>query len=106
MKQALLLAAALSLASCAPRYNPYAPRPDAELSCQEVRDEIARAQSARRPARPSTIGVMMSAAKSGPAAMKPPIGKALQVSTKASRKKLTSGLRRMTLLPTSHCRRP
>lgn len=47
MKQALLLAAALSLASCAPRYNPYAPRPDAELSCQEVRDEIARAQSAR-----------------------------------------------------------
>ena len=33
---------ALSLASCAPRYNPYAPKPDAELSCQEIRDEIAR----------------------------------------------------------------
>lgn len=47
MKTPLLLAAVLTLASCAPRYNPYAPKPDAELSCPEIQSEIARAQSAR-----------------------------------------------------------
>ncbi|WP_216324709.1 hypothetical protein [Deinococcus aestuarii] len=46
-KPLLLAAAVLALASCAPRYNPYAPKPDAELSCQEILAEIDRAQSAR-----------------------------------------------------------
>lgn len=51
MKKFFMLAttafAALSLASCAPRYNPNAQKPDSELSCVEIKDEITRAQSAR-----------------------------------------------------------
>lgn len=43
----LLSVAALTLASCAPRYNPNARKPDSDLSCTEIRAEIARAQSAR-----------------------------------------------------------
>lgn len=54
MKKNLLLAAvtlsALGLASCAPRYNPNAQKPDSELSCVEIKDEIARAQNARNEA--------------------------------------------------------
>ncbi|GAA5533607.1 hypothetical protein [Deinococcus aluminii] len=54
MKKVLLLTtaaiAALSLASCAPRYNPNAQKPDSELSCVEIKDEIARAQRAREEA--------------------------------------------------------
>ena len=37
---------ALLLASCAPRYTAYSPKPDAELSCADIRSEITRAQSA------------------------------------------------------------
>lgn len=49
MKKVLLLTAVVTLAlsACAPRYNPNAQKPDTELSCTEVRSEIARAQSAR-----------------------------------------------------------
>ena len=48
LKSGLLLSAvALTLASCAPRYNPNAQKPDADLSCTEIKTEIARAQSAR-----------------------------------------------------------
>ncbi|EYB68100.1 hypothetical protein DEIPH_ctg027orf0036 [Deinococcus phoenicis] len=53
MKKVLLLltgTVALSLASCAPRYNPNAQKPDSELSCLEIKDEIARAQKAREEA--------------------------------------------------------
>ena len=51
MKRIVLLGAvALSLASCAPRYNPNSQKPDADLSCSDVRSEIARAQSARNEA--------------------------------------------------------
>ncbi|GAA5513501.1 hypothetical protein Dcar01_02239 [Deinococcus carri] len=42
--------AALSLASCAPRYNPNAQKPDTELSCVEIKSEVARAQQAREEA--------------------------------------------------------
>lgn len=49
MKKVLLLTvtAALALSACAPRYNPNAQKPDADLSCSEVRSEINRAESAR-----------------------------------------------------------
>ncbi len=48
MKKALMLSAvAVALAACAPRYTPSASKPDAELSCGEIRGEIARAQEAR-----------------------------------------------------------
>ena len=49
MKKVLLLAvtAALALSACAPRYNPNSQKPDTELSCTEIKGEIARAHSAR-----------------------------------------------------------
>ncbi|AZI42849.1 hypothetical protein EHF33_08870 [Deinococcus psychrotolerans] len=48
MKQVvLLLTASLMLASCAPRYNPNSRKPDADLSCNEIRSEISRAELAR-----------------------------------------------------------
>lgn len=34
------------LASCAPSYSPYSVKPDADLSCSDIRSEIARARSA------------------------------------------------------------
>ena len=51
MKNIVLLGAvALTLASCAPRYNPNSRKPDAELSCSDITNEIARANSARNEA--------------------------------------------------------
>ena len=48
MKKPLcLMAPALLLAACAPAYSPTASKPDAELSCSEIRGEIARARDAR-----------------------------------------------------------
>lgn len=41
-----IAASALLLAACAPRYTPYAVKPDAELSCSDIRVEIVRAQDA------------------------------------------------------------
>lgn len=43
----VLSVAVLTLAACAPRYNPNAQKPDSDLSCTEIRGEISRAQSAR-----------------------------------------------------------
>ena len=51
MNRLLLLGvAALTLASCAPRFNPNSSKPDAELSCTDIRSEIARANAARNEA--------------------------------------------------------
>jgi hypothetical protein len=48
MNKVLLLGVvALTLASCAPKYNPNAQKPDSDLSCTEIKAEITRAQSAR-----------------------------------------------------------
>jgi PBP1b-binding outer membrane lipoprotein LpoB len=47
MKKILMIAAAaLFLASCAPKYTATAPKPDADLSCGEITTEITRAKSA------------------------------------------------------------
>ncbi|WP_407569061.1 hypothetical protein [Deinococcus altitudinis] len=50
MNKALLALPALftvwTLASCAPTYAPYSVRPDADLSCSDIRSELARARSA------------------------------------------------------------
>lgn len=51
VKKILMLASlAVLVASCAPAYNPSAAKLDADLSCAEIRTEIARAQSARNEA--------------------------------------------------------
>lgn len=39
--------AALLVTACAPRYSPQANKPDAALSCAEIRGELARAREAR-----------------------------------------------------------
>jgi hypothetical protein len=46
---ALVLASALLLSACAPSFTPSA-KPDADLSCAEIRGELNRAQQARRDA--------------------------------------------------------
>ena len=45
-KMLMLAAAAMFLASCAPKYTATAPKPDADLSCADIVTEIARARSA------------------------------------------------------------
>lgn len=45
----LALAGTLLLAACAPSFTPSA-KPDADLSCTEIRAELSRAQQARRDA--------------------------------------------------------
>ena len=48
MKKMLPPSATLvTLAACAPAYTPTASKPDSELSCLEIKAEIARAQDAR-----------------------------------------------------------
>ncbi|WP_019584702.1 hypothetical protein [Deinococcus apachensis] len=44
---AVALTLVAALASCAPRYNPQGAKLDADLTCSEIRSEVARAQSAR-----------------------------------------------------------
>jgi hypothetical protein len=47
MNKLLLTAfSALVLASCAPSYTAYSVKPDADLTCSDIRSEIARARSA------------------------------------------------------------
>ena len=47
MKNLLPIAvSALLLAACAPSYAPYSVKPDADLSCSDIRGELARARSA------------------------------------------------------------
>ena len=41
-----LACSAVTLASCAPSYAPYSVKPDAGLSCSDIRSEIGRARSA------------------------------------------------------------
>ncbi len=40
------LVSALVLAACAPSYAPYSVKPDTDLSCSDIRVELARARSA------------------------------------------------------------
>lgn len=43
----LMLASALAATSCAPRYDAQSAKPDAQLSCDEIRTDISRAQSVK-----------------------------------------------------------
>lgn len=48
MRNLPLLAPALALfVACAPRYNPAAAQPDADLSCAQIQSELGRARQAR-----------------------------------------------------------
>jgi hypothetical protein len=52
MKRNLLLAVSLGavLASCAPNYSPQGSKPDSDLSCQDIRDELAKGAQTRNEA--------------------------------------------------------
>lgn len=46
-KLALLLAPTIFIASCAPAYNPQTATPDADLSCTEITQQLAKAATVR-----------------------------------------------------------